>query len=379
MPVADTRYLTPFGEFELQRYPARRDEPLQAWCAADTLLLEHIHALEISGRDVLVVNDEHGALCVALDAAAIWTDSALSALALERNLSRNQRQAIAVVWSTSNPTEAANWPPALVALRVPKQLPLFEFQLSRLAAGLAPGTPVLAAGMDKHLSPRVAALLEQYIGPTERHRGQRKARLFSAVRDERPAILVDDIAGYYCEALGADLFALPNVFSREQLDNGSRLLLAHLDSLGPVQSLLDLACGNGVLGLAAMQRGLCRAVTFADESAMAIESARRNALRLFPDTVARCSFHHGDGLISCPAPPVELILCNPPFHLNHAVDEYAGRRLIAQCGRYLQPGGRLCLVANRHLAYLPTLKRHFKQLDKIADGSQKYIVYLVTK
>ena len=43
MSSADTRYVTPYGEFEMRRYPLRRSEPLQAWCAADTLLLEDIH------------------------------------------------------------------------------------------------------------------------------------------------------------------------------------------------------------------------------------------------------------------------------------------------------------------------------------------------
>ena len=68
---------TPFGDFRLTRYPARRDEPLQAWCAADLLLLEEIHRLGTPGPDILVVNDEQGALCVALEPGELWTDSAL--------------------------------------------------------------------------------------------------------------------------------------------------------------------------------------------------------------------------------------------------------------------------------------------------------------
>jgi len=375
LPVADTHYLTPFGKVDLLRYPARRDEPLQAWCAADTLLLEHIHALGLPGRDVLVVNDEHGALSVALQGGSLWSDSALSALALKHNLERNKRRAIPLVWSTSEPFEATAHCPALVVIRVPKQLPLFEYQLGKLAATLAPGAKVVAAGMDKHLSPRVASLLEHYIGPTQRHRGQRKARVFSCVKDQRLPAAVDATAAYYCEPLGAELIALPGVFSRDKLDIGSRLLLEQLDSLAPAHSVVDLACGNGVLGLGALQRGLCQTVTFCDESAMAIESSRRNALRLFRERSASFSFHQGDGLLDCPGTAAGLILCNPPFHLNHAVDEYAGRRLLAQCGAHLQAGGRLCLVANRHLNYLPTLKRHFQRVEKIAQNS-KFIIWL---
>ncbi|MCB2068942.1 MAG: methyltransferase, partial [Ottowia sp.] len=98
-------------------------------------------------------------------------------------------------------------------------------------------------------------------------------------------------------------------------------------------------------------------LVFADESAMAIASARGNVARLVPDLAGDCRFHHGDGLLAYTGAAAGLILCNPPFHLNHAVDEYAGRRLAAQCAAHLAPGGVLCLVANRHLDYTPVLRR----------------------
>ena len=200
---------TPFGDFRLGRYPARRDEPLRAWCAADLLLLEEIHRLRTPGPQILVVNDEQGSLCVALQARELWTDSALAALALQYNLARNQRAPVPVTWSTTQPGAGA----ALVALWIPKQLPYLQYQLALLSRLIEPGTTVLAAGMDKHLSLRVATLLEEYIGPTERHRGQRKARLFSACRDDREAPAAAPPASYYCEALAGELQALPNVFS----------------------------------------------------------------------------------------------------------------------------------------------------------------------
>jgi 23S rRNA (guanine1835-N2)-methyltransferase len=374
MTAADTRFQTPYGTFELHRYPTRRLEPLQAWSAADSLLLEQNHERALPGASTLVVNDEQGALCVAVQPGALWTDSALSSRALQRNQEHNQQHPTPLVWST----EALPFAPRQVVLRIPKQLPYFAYQLSHLAARMPTGASVLAAGMDKHLSPRTAQLLEHYIGPTQRLRGQRKARLFCATRDQRKAPGADPTAAYYCEALQARLCALPNVFSREKLDPGSRFLLEQLAVLEPVETLIDLACGNGVLGLAAFKCGLTRNVVFADESAMALASASSNAQRIVPQDEARCSFHHGDGLLDYEGGPVGLILCNPPFHLNHTVDDYAGRHLLEQCGRFLHPGGRLCLVANRHLDYLPTLKRGFHSVKKIALNS-KFIVWLATR
>jgi 16S rRNA G1207 methylase RsmC len=320
------------------------------------------------------VNDEHGALCVALQARTLWTDSSLAALALQRNLLQNDREAVTVLWSTTAPPAGHK----LVALRIPKQLPYFEYQLATLSDRLAPGATVLAAGMDKHLSPRVVAMLERYIGPTERHRGERKARLFSAARDDRPAVVTPTLTGYYCEALKGELQALPNVFSRDKLDGGSRLLLEQLSALAPANTLLDLACGNGVLGLAGFGARLARAVVFADESAMAVASARANSARLFAEDTGAFAFHRGDGLANYSGPQADLILCNPPFHLQHTVDDYAGRRLLEQAARHLPPGGRLCLVANQHLDYLPTLRRCFQQVDTLV-RNRRFVVWLAQR
>ncbi|PLW82107.1 50S rRNA methyltransferase [Kineobactrum sediminis] len=404
---------TPFGSFALSRYPARRKEPLRAWCGADTLLLDAAAALDTLPPRVLTVNDEHGALSVPLATAqatvTLWTDSALAALAVAANREANQCPPIAVVWSTERPP-----PASLVLLRIPKQKAFLEYQLALLAAQLPVGAQVLAAGMDKHLPGDVAALMERYLGACERHHGRYKAHYFSARMGDRMGTTTAPLAAhqpplapahrpaaspgtspdnawveYDCPLLGGPLAALPNVFSRDRLDQGSRFLIEQLGQLAPVQNAVDLACGNGVLGLAALQQGVAQHVLFCDESAMALASARANRERLLP--AAQAGFHHGDGLLDnvlesppggvsdsiVDAPAPELILCNPPFHLQHAVDDFAGRRLLGQAANSLAPGGHLCLVANRHLDYRPTLQRHFRTV--VLAQNSKFRVYLARR
>ena len=121
MPAADTSLRTPYGVFELTRYPTRPVEPLQAWCAADILLLEEVHGRGVTGVDLLVVNDTHGTLCVALQPQALWTDSALAAQSLKHNQGVNERHPTPVFWSTQTPAST----PQVVVLRIPKQLPFF--------------------------------------------------------------------------------------------------------------------------------------------------------------------------------------------------------------------------------------------------------------
>ena len=369
--AAESRYQTPYGSFNLSRYPARPREQLQAWCAADTLLLHEAYRRGTASEQTLVVNDSHGALCTALQPRALWTDSTTARMALRQNERSNGRCETPVIPSTETPVPGID----LVVLRVPKALPYFEYQLAGLSQSLQAGAAVLAAGMDKHLSPRTAELLESYIGPTQRHRGRNKARMFTAVRHSQAARQVNDMASYPCDPLGINLQGLPNVFSRDKLDAGSHLLLANLRHLSPAASMLDLACGNGVLGLSACKTGLAEKLVFCDESIMAITSAKINAERAFPGLHKDFTFHLGDGLIGYTGEPVELIICNPPFHLDHVVEEFAGRRLLQHCGEHMLPDGRLCVVANRHLKYPALLRRTFHQVDTIS-ANNKFNVYL---
>lgn len=377
-PSPHKQWQTPFGTFTLTRYPCAADNSELAWSSADDLLLEDVYRRGNSGSEILAVNDAHGALCIALQPLALWTDSALSVLALRQNESANHRANTSAVWSTEAPLTPTDSAVNLVVLRIPKQLPFFEFQLEQLARTLPFGATVLAAGMDKHLSPHTATILERLIGPTQRFPGKRKARLFSAHKEARPAEIDVQHACYFCEPLNETLQALPNVFSRDRLDMGSRLLLEQLTRLAPAETLIDLACGNGVLGLAAFKQGLAREVVFCDESSMAIRSSQLNAALCFPDAAKKFTFHLGDGLRAYAGKRADLILCNPPFHREHTVDAFVGRRLLQQCAEQLSRGGRLCLVANRHLTYRKDLEQIFGRVEKIA-GNSKFNVFLAHK
>lgn len=356
----------------LRRYPTRPRDPLQAWCAADLLLLEAAAESGISPDDTLVVNDEHGALATVLQPRASWTDSALAATALAHNLSRNQLPPVPVHWSTDSPGGDYS----LVLLRVPKKQAYFEYQLARLQQCLSPGTTLVCGGMDKHLSPHTASLIERYFGEVRRHRGERKARLFSARRNDAPPANTPPRSSYFCEELEASLVTGANLFSQDGLDMGTRFLLQQLSRLERVASGADLACGNGTLGLYALKAGLCREMTFADESAMAIAATRDNA-RSLPFATGRVHFLHGDGLRDAKG-RFELILCNPPFHLGHTVDEFAGKRLLKHCAGALLPGGSLCVVANQHLPYQSLLQRNFAAVEELA-RNRKFRVWLARR
>ncbi|HAC67033.1 MAG TPA: 50S rRNA methyltransferase [Pseudomonas sp.] len=365
--------VSPFATLELDRQPPRRDDPLQAFDAADEYLLQQVaeHGLDPAAR-VLVLNDGFGALAASLAAHARVTssgDSHLAALALAANLARNGIAADAVTFVPAS--EATSGPFDLVLVRVPKTLALLEEQLIRLHGQLAPGARVIAAGMLKHLPRAAGDLLERHIGPVQASLAVKKARLLFATPEARPAVASPYPSRYRLDAPPLTLVNHANVFCREGLDIGTRAFLPHLpQGLGQAR-VADLGCGNGVLALACALANPEARFTLVDESYMAVQSARENWTTAFPERPA--AILAADGLAEQPPRSLDLILCNPPFHQQQVVGDFLAWRMFQQARAALSEQGELWLVGNRHLGYHVKLKRLFKRVEQIA-ATPKFVV-----
>ncbi|WP_323149196.1 class I SAM-dependent methyltransferase [Pseudomonas oryzihabitans] len=365
--------VSPFATLELDRQPPRRDDPLQAFDAADEYLLQQVaeHGLDPAAR-VLVLNDGFGALAASLAAHARVTssgDSHLAALALAANLARNGLAADAVTFVPAS--EATSGPFDLVLVRVPKTLALLEEQLIRLHGQLAPGARVIAAGMLKHLPRAAGDLLERHIGPVQASLAVKKARLLFATPEARPAVASPYPSRYRLDAPPLTLVNHANVFCREGLDIGTRAFLPHLpQGLGQAR-VADLGCGNGVLALACALANPEARFTLVDESYMAVQSARENWTTAFPERPA--AILAADGLAEQPPRSLDLILCNPPFHQQQVVGDFLAWRMFQQARAALSEQGELWLVGNRHLGYHVKLKRLFKRVEQIA-ATPKFVV-----
>ncbi|TWI10264.1 class I SAM-dependent methyltransferase [Aerolutibacter ruishenii] len=160
------------------------------------------------------------------------------------------------------------------------------------------------------------------------------------------------------------LHSRPGVFAWDRVDPASALLVEHLpaDLAGRAA---DLGAGIGYLGLELLAR--CPRITALDlyeAEARALELARRN-LQPCGDRVA-LGFHWHDVTSGLPA-AYDVIISNPPFHAQGRAERPdIGRRFIAAAARALRPGGRLWLVANRHLPYEAVLHEHFGAVRDVA-------------
>lgn len=141
------------------------------------------------------------------------------------------------------------------------------------------------------------------------------------------------------------------VFSAGRVDRGTRLLLDEIERFDrPVETVLDMGCGLGVLGFAALTRRQEARAVLADIDRRAVEVAAENAAMLgFSD---RCRTAWWDArLEGPPATGCDLAVINPPFHTAKAVDLDPARAMFRTLDRALGPDGVALVVANRTLPY----------------------------
>jgi len=369
----------PQGRFELQRLPYRNNEKLRAWDAADEYLLQHVfeqQLLNVNTR-VLLLNDQFGALALALNASrpVAISDSWLSQQASRKNLQINQlpERSVQLKNSLDWPAEPFN----LVLIKVPKTLALLEDQLIRLQALITENTTVIAAGMIKAMPAAVWKLMEKYIGPTKPSLAKKKARLIFA----KPTIQEQNFENpypvvYQLENSPYRICNHANVFSRASLDIGTRFLLQHLPKDTLAKNIVDLGCGNGVVGLMLAESHPLSHLHFVDESYMAVASAKENFSNAFPERSS--DFFVADGLTEFTAESMDLIVCNPPFHQQNTIGNQIALSMFKQAHRTLCKGGELWVIGNRHLAYHIDLKRLFASCDEVA-ANKKFIIWQVQK
>jgi 16S rRNA (guanine1207-N2)-methyltransferase len=369
------------GEFTLQRLPKRPVELLRAWDAADEYLLDTV-ATTISTTTeprILIVNDSFGALAVALNSLHphAFSDSYLSQQATRLNLTENglALQQVKLI----NSLEPLQGLFDTVLIKAPKTLALLEDQLIRIRPHLATNSQVILAGMVKSLPSALWSLLERLIGPTTTSLARKKARLITATPNTDIAITNNPYP--VCYTLENSDYLISNhanVFSRERLDIGTRFFLEHLPIKPGIRDIIDLGCGNGLLGLIAAERNPLANIHFVDESFMAVASAEENFYRAF-ELTRSATFTVGDGLCDFEASSAELILCNPPFHQQHTVGDQIAVSLFMQSRRVLRKGGELWVIGNRHLNYHIHLERLFGNHQVIAANAKFILIKAIVK
>lgn len=375
----ETLLQLPQGNFELQRLPKRPKELLRAWDAADEYLLTTLYdevKPDLESK-LLIFNDSFGALAVALHKfkPTAVSDSYLSQAATRLNIAANNLSVESV--TLLNSLQVLDGQFDYVLIKAPKTLAFLEDFLIRLQAFIHPETQIIVAGMVKTLPSSVWKLLESLIGETRTSLAKKKARLIFATPNPQREIPQQSFPVYYpLENSSYRLCNHANVFSRERLDIGTRFLLANLPHEPQVKNIVDLGCGNGVVGLMLAEKHLQATLHFVDESFMAVDSAKQNFNNVFKGQ-RKAQFYVSDALSEFAPESMDLIVCNPPFHQQNTIGDYIALSMFNQSYKVLKEGGQLWVIGNRHLGYEKRLKERFCQTRLIAANTKFVIIQAI--
>lgn len=370
---------------DLVRYPAHlQHQSWQAWDAADELIIQYVEETipDYSQQKIAIFNDDFGALgCWFSHACVQWvSDSYVARRSMMDNLASNELSTSSV--EALDSLAPLRETPDLVLIKIPKTLALLEHQLCSLQSVVSTKTRIVASGKVKTIHKSVLALFDKYLGTTTTSLAQKKARLIFCQPDNITHKPNPYPSLWPLEPEGYTVVNHANVFSRQQLDIGARFFLDNLpDCQG--KHVLDLGCGNGVLGLMVLSEYQDSNVVFVDESWMAVESARETISRNMPEALSRCAFLHSNCLDEFDKLPSrvrpDVVLCNPPFHQQNAITDHIAFQMFKDARYRLNKGGELRIIGNRHLDYPQKLKRLFGGYSVVSSNRKFSILSAINR
>ncbi|HHY22356.1 MAG TPA: class I SAM-dependent methyltransferase [Bacilli bacterium] len=159
------------------------------------------------------------------------------------------------------------------------------------------------------------------------------------------------------------------VFSKEEVDFGSKLLIENFSEANVEGPILDVGCGYGPIGLALAKRYSKRTVWMTDINERAVGLAERNAtLNHIDNVVIKQGF-----LLSHITESFANVVTNPPIRAGkkvvHQIFEEAYERLIS--------GGELWVVIQKKQgapSALEKMKSHFSEVEVVGKKKGYYII-----
>jgi len=290
--------LSPFfvheKQLSLDRFPlAQVNRSLQAWDASDEYLLNYIKDEQLisASSQVIIFNDAFGALtthfCLPENIdntdqakADVYcvNDSFISSQGIDYNIKQNQLSNKNITQLNCLDSLPKNID--VILFKIPKSKSLLIEQLIQIQNSASQNTIFIAADRAKEIHSSTLKLFEKYLGTTKTSLAVKKARLVFCQLDQQqkqksPFPTVWSLAN---KTLNRD-FSISNhanVYSREKLDIGARYFIDNLPDVAKNCQVIDLGCGNGVIGLTILAKQPSAKIQFFDESHMAITSAEIN-------------------------------------------------------------------------------------------------------
>ena len=250
----------------------------------------------------------------------------------------------------------------LVLLYLPKGIESQARILDALSSVIKSGGRLIVCGEKQSGINSAKVLLEKYCNSAPAKHSARHCIAWD-LRIDRPSPMpAREFTSFKVEAWGQSLevASLPGVFAHGHMDEATAFLTETLDlKKMEFRKVLDWGCGAGVIGSLIRKDRKTSHVTLADSSVLAVESSRETLKRNGIEDVEVIAT---DGWSELGAERYDMIITNPPAHKGFKTDRSASEAFLTEAPKHLRPGGRLILVANGHLPYIPVLAKVF---DKV--------------
>ena len=352
---------------KIERYPKTNNRSLQAWNAADELLIQYFEDSNIENPICAVYHDQFGYLSCHLSKIKPQVIINLNSQhkAIEKNLNQLKLEFSSNQFKT--PLQDLENKPNFVVMKMPKSLDLFELYLSQVYKHLAEGGIIAIGFMTRNFTKQSLSIAEKYFEELEQTKAKKKARLL--ILRKPKAFQEKELIRAVKLNEKVSLKQYYGVFSANHIDYATQFLIEHIDIKEDEDKLLDVGCGNGVLAYQARKLSPSIELHLSDDSYLAIESAKLN----LADS-SSTHYHFKDDLSFFESEFFPLVISNPPFHFEYENNIEITLNLFQEIHRILKSGGRFLMVANRHLNYATHLNKIFSKVIVKAEND-RFVIY----
>ncbi|MBM7555098.1 class I SAM-dependent methyltransferase [Thalassobacillus pellis] len=161
------------------------------------------------------------------------------------------------------------------------------------------------------------------------------------------------------------------VFSKKEVDFGSRVLIDTFQVPDVPGNLLDLGCGYGPIGLALARTYPERTVYMVDINERAVELARRNAMNNHIDNV---DIRESDRMEALEGMKFAAVLTNPPIRAGKQVVH----GMFEEAHQALADGGELWVVIQKKQG-APSARKKLEEIFSQVEVAAKEKGYYILK
>jgi 16S rRNA (guanine1207-N2)-methyltransferase len=260
----------------------------------------------------------------------------------------------------------------LAIIFFPKSKNEFSYTLAMLANQLSANAKILVVGENKGGVKSTSKLSQHFLNDCEKIDAARHCSLFLGDfnGDKNNFNLADWYKTYQLQidSIEITICSLPGVFSQNELDVGTKLLMQNLPAKMQ-NEVLDFGCGAGVISVFIGKKHPDVSLSLLDVNALALKSAQQTlAINQLQGKV------FASDSLSNVAEKYQHIVSNPPFHQGLKTHYASTESFLSQIKAHIKKTGNITIVANSFLRYQAIMEANIGKTNKVLN-QQGFCIY----